>query len=211
MKKPENWTLTKVKKMKNGGIEGSFSNTKMEKGITNAEEWNFKNTENPHPDLTERMDQLKVYLTKCYGMDSVVILSNSKGLTAGAEQSFKKVKNLVDGAYQQILNKIDINGLSISGTKEDDKDNRSVVIIGTQLMENGSKCAINSPKIKLSLNTFSFEDELEEIVDAIEDEVAAYIYEGKKAQLDMFGGETIISEDFKKGNLKAVKEEEEAA
>lgn len=83
MRKPENWTLTKVKKMKNGGIEGSFSNTKMEKGITNAEEWNFKNTENPHPDLTERMDQLKVYLTKCYGMDSVVILSNSKGLTAG--------------------------------------------------------------------------------------------------------------------------------
>ncbi len=190
-KKPQNLTLKSVKKMKNGGLQGKISFTKQEGGVTHTEEWDFKNTENPHPDLIERLEQMKTHLAKLYDLDSIVILSNSKGLKIKDEDAFKQVKKFIDGAYQETLKKIDINGIALSGEKTDDKDNRSVVIMGTKAMESGTKCSLNSPSIKLSQDIYSFESELQDIVNELCEEVEAYLYEGKKAQLEMFNDEAM--------------------
>ncbi len=191
MKKPENFTLKNVKKMKNGGLQGKISYTKQEGGVTHTEEWDFKNTDNPHPDLVERLDQLKAHLANFYDIDSMVILSNSKGLKIKDEDAFKQLKKFIDGSYQETLKKIDINGVAISGEKDDDKDNRSVVIMGAKLMENGSKAALNSPSVKLSQDTFQNEADIQEIVNELCEEVEAYLYEGKRAQLEMFHDEAM--------------------
>jgi len=193
MKKPENFTLKNVKKMKNGGLQGKISYTKQEGGVTHTEEWDFKNTENPHPDLVERLDQLKAHLAKFYDLDSMVILSGSKGLTIKDEDAFKQLKKFIDGAYQETLKKIEINGVALSGEKTEDKDNRSVVIMGAKLMENGSKAALNSPSVKLNQDIFTNEADIQDIVNELQKEVEAYLYEGKKAQLEMFHEEMKVA------------------
>ena len=185
--KPQNFTLKTVKRMKNGGLQGKISFTKEENGITNTEEWDFKNTEDPHPELIDKLDSLKSHLANCYDMDATVILSNSKGLQAKATESFDHVKTFIAGVYTETLKKIDINGISIGGEKgEGNEDRRNIVILGTKLMLNGSKAPLNSPSIKLNLDVFSTESEIQERVNEIEEEVVAYLYEGKKAQQTLF-------------------------
>ena len=46
--------------------------------------------------------------------------------------------------------------------------------------------AINSHRIKFDVTTYGFEEDIEDIVDDLHDEVYAYIWEGKSAQLELF-------------------------
>lgn len=186
-KKPQNFTLKTVKKMKNGGLQGKISFTKEDSGITNTEEWDFKNTEDPHPDLIDKLDSLKPFLANCYELDGAVVLANSKGLQAKATESFSHVKSFIEGVYQETLKKMEINGVSIGGEKgEGSEDRRNIIILGTKLMVNGSKTALNSPSIKLSQDVFTTEADIQERINEIEEEVIAYLYEGKKAQQSLF-------------------------
>lgn len=186
MKKPENWALTKAKLIPNGGIQVYFTGIKKDKTITHTEEWEHTNTANPHDDLTDKFEQLKPFIAECFGMDKIVVLSNSKGIGADSEDAFNKVKPLINDTYQQVIDKIDVFQIKITGSIDDDKDNRSVVISSKMEMENGSKCALNSPAIKLNLLKFGFEEDLQEIINGISEEVQRYLYDGKRAEPSLF-------------------------
>lgn len=209
MKKPNSFSLTKVKLLKGGGLEATYREQDTVKGITDSKDWTVKNSINPHPDLVSAIESLKEYLAKCYGMDTAVVLSRSKGLDKKDTDAFKVVKKLIENVHNEMLKKIDITGIAISGTIENDKDKRSVIITGTQLMENNSKTALNSPRIKLNTDQFKFEADVQEIVDLISDEVAEYLFENKQAQLDMFAPpkEEKLSNDFIEGNIGEGKED----
>ena len=56
-------------------------------------------------------------------------------------------------------------------------------------VSNNQKTAINSPRLKFNTETFGFEEELEAIVADIENEVYAFLFKGKKAQLELFGAD----------------------
>ena len=68
-------------------------------------------------------------------------------------------------------------------------DNVGVVLTGLFTVSNNQKTAINSPRLKFNTETFGFEEELEEIVANIETEVYAFLFKGKKAQLELFGAD----------------------
>ena len=57
-------------------------------------------------------------------------------------------------------------------------------------MSNDQKTAINSPRLVFNTKTFGFEEELEEIAADIETEVYAFLFKGKKAQLELFGADS---------------------
>lgn len=95
-----------------------------------------------------------------------------------------KVFHIQDETF--IWDHMRVLGLSISGKG----DNVGVVITSALTAANGLATCINTPRIKLYAIPFGFETELATIVSTIEREVYAYLFEGKQAQLSVFGGES---------------------
>ena len=91
------------------------------------------------------------------------------------------VQKFLDGIIEQY----DVRGVSWSGS-----GNRSGVII-TSVFKTalGLKTAVNTPRLILGQECFGLEEELERICDEIKDQVYAYLFEGKQAQLSLFGQE----------------------
>lgn len=90
--------------------------------------------------------------------------------------------------------RIEVRGIAISG--EGDKE--GVVITSVFETSNGQKTCINTPRL------FTAGDEnqaLDAAVENIRDEVYAYLFEGKQAQLSLFGdnGEAAESNDIPDG------------
>ena len=83
------------------------------------------------------------------------------------------------------LDNVEVRGVSLSGQH----DNVGVVLIGLFTISNNQKTAINTPRMKYNVETFGFEVELENIVSNIENEVYEFLFEGKKAQMDLFGAD----------------------
>jgi len=209
MKRPNNFALTKVKIIKNGGLDVTYRETKTDKGITDTIDINIKNTVNPHPDLVDKIGELKEYLTKCYGFDDVIKVAKSKGLQKGQMDAFKKVLETIENVHKEQMKKIAITSVSINGVVENDKDKRSVVISGTHLMENNSKTALNSPRIKLNTNQFKFEADVQDIINDLSEEVSLYLFDGKKAQLELFGENKKLNQDFIDGKISKIDEKGE--
>lgn len=182
----KHYSLVKIKILKGGGVDATFREKQTVKGTTDTKDWNLKSSENAHPDLTDKINDLKQFLAKCYNMDAMIVLANSKGLDKKEKDAFKIVNKTINNVYLENMKKIEVTGLSITGEVEGDKDGRSVCITGTQLQENKSKTALNSPKIKLANDQFKFEADVQELVDLIQEEVYDYLFNGKKAQLSMF-------------------------
>jgi len=158
----------------------------------------------PIHEVDPKLGELKEYLAKCYKMDALLVLSKSKGLDKKDMDAFKVVSKVVENVYQDMISNIEITGVSVTGEVDGDKDGRSVVITGTMLQENGSKTALNSPRIKLANDKFKFEADVQDILNELEEEVIGYLFEGKKAQLEMAFEEETLSEDFIEGNLQKV-------
>lgn len=186
MNKPENCSLSKVKLMKGGGIEIHYREQTEVNGITDTKDWKITNTINPHPDLTNKLEELKQFLGKCYGMDAFITLSKSKGLDKAQKDAFKSVALVMNNVQATNMEKMAITGVSIRGEVENEKDGRSVVITGTMEQENKSKTALNSPSIKLANDQFKFEADVQDIINDLDEEVMAYLFDGKKYQLDAF-------------------------
>ena len=77
--------------------------------------------------------------------------------------------------------------LSISGFALSGKENtRGIIITSTFKADTKQVMAINSHRIRFDVTTYGFEEDIEDIVDDLHDEVYAYIWEGKSAQLELF-------------------------
>jgi hypothetical protein len=211
----DNITLSKVKLINGGGLEISYREIVRDGAITDKIDWTTKNSINPHPDLVKKIAELKPFLARCYGLNAIDVLRNAKSLSAAEKKAFETTGGLIDRMTKEILDKIAITGIAISGEINGEKDGRACVITGTMLQENNVKTAINSPRIKFNQDVFKFEGNVQDIVNKIEEEVNEYLFENKKAQLDMFASqEQKLSEDFVKGDIKKgkkVAENEEKA
>ena len=97
----------------------------------------------------------------------------------------KKQSELSRDFADEMLKNIEVRGVSFSGQD----DNVGVVLTGLFTVSNNQKTAINSPRLKFNTETFGFETELEAIVAGIENEVYAFLFKGKKAQLELFGAD----------------------
>ena len=114
----------------------------------------------------------------------------------------KNQKEVARNFADEMLKNIEVRGVSYSGQD----DNVGVVLTGLFTVSNNQKTAINSPRLKFNTETFGFEEELEAIVADIENEVYAFLFKGKKAQLELFGADGepapgLVAEPEKEGGL----------
>ena len=177
---PKDFQLEKVKLVNNGGICAHYDVTEVVGGISYTNHYVVDNGMDVHPDLARLFVDLRPIVARVFNINSFLSF-----IEDSANKIPAKIQEQARGFAGELLNNIEVRGVSFSGKD----DNVGVVITAVYTTANGLKTCINTPRIKMATISFGFEEELEEIVGKIEREVYAYLFDGKQAQLSLFGAD----------------------
>lgn len=174
----KDFNLSKVKLLPKGGIQAEYQVTQTVDGETSLIDRNETCTRDVHPDLLGLFEDLRQIVARVFNITSFLTLLESD------EMKLTDAKKMIARNFaDELISKIDVRGVSWSGTG----DGLGVVVTSVFETPNGLKTCINTPRIKLAQISFGFEEELEQIVEAVKREVYAYLFKGKQAQLALFG------------------------
>lgn len=174
------FALSKVKTLKDGGLDVHYEVTETIGNESYTNKYHVESAKDIHPDLRDCFDRLRPIMGRIFNITSFLSMVETSG--------FKATKNQIElsrALADEMLKNIEVRGMSFSGQD----DNVGVVLTGLFTISNNQKIAINSPRLKFNTETFGFEEELEEIAAYIETEVYAFLFKGKKAQLELFGAD----------------------
>lgn len=176
----EKFALSKVKLLKDGGLDVHYEVTEVVGNESYTNKYHVESAKDIHPDLRDCFDCLRPIMGRIFNITSFLSMVETSDFKATKKQS-----ELSRDFADEMLKNIEVRGVSFSGQD----DNVGVVLTGLFTVSNNQKTAINSPRLKFNTETFGFEEELEEIVADIESEVYAFLFKGKKAQLELFGAD----------------------
>lgn len=174
------FALSKVKLLKDGGIDVHYEVTEVIATESYTNQYHVTSAKDIHPDLQNLFDDLAPIMGRVFNITSFLSMVETPEFKATKTQ-----KQTAEEFADECLKNIEVRGVSLSGKG----DNVGVVLTGLFTTANGQKTAINSPRMKYNTESFGFEEELERIVNEIEYEVYAFLFKGKKAQLELFDGE----------------------
>lgn len=174
----KNFSLEKVKLAKDGGIEAQYEVIETNGGESYVNHYAVNNAKEIHPDLANLFKDLRPIVARVFGITSFLSMLESPDMKLSESKLFA-----ARSFANELLNNIEVRGVSYSGQDE----NVGVVITAVYTTGNGLKTCINTPRLKMATISFGFEEELETIVGKIEREVYAFLFEGKQAQLSLFG------------------------
>ena len=174
----KNFNLSKVKLNPNGGLQADYQGSETVGGEPSVTDYHANVSRDIHPDLLGLFEDLRPIVARVFNITSFLTFLESD------EMKMPESKRLLARSFaDELIAKIDVRGVSWSGTD----DNVGVVITAVFETPNGLKTCINTPRIKTANISFGFEEELEKIVDAIKTEVYQFLFNGKQAQLSLFG------------------------
>lgn len=173
------FALSKVKTLKDGGLDVHYEVTETVGNESYTNKYHVESAKDIHPDLRDCFDRLRPIMGRIFNITSFLSLMDTPDMKANEKQ-----KNAARNFADEMLKNIEVRGVSLSGQD----DNVGCVLTGLFTVNN-QKTAINSPRLKFNTETFGFEEELEEIIGDIENEVYAFLFKGKKAQLELFGAD----------------------
>lgn len=176
----EKFSLSKVKLLKDGGLDVYYEVTEVVGNESYTNKYHVLSAKDIHPDLRDCFDRLRPIMGRIFNITSFLSMVETSDFKATKKQS-----ELSRDFADEMLKNIEVRGVSFSGQD----DNVGVVLTGLFTVSNNQKTAINSPRLKFNTETFGFEEELEEIAADIETEVYAFLFKGKKAQLELFGAD----------------------
>lgn len=176
----EKFSLSKVKLLKDGGLDVHYEVTEVVGNESYTNKYHVLSAKDIHPDLRHLFNDLCPIMGRIFNITSFLSMVETSDFKATKKQS-----ELSRDFADEMLKNIEVRGVSFSGQD----DNVGVVLTGLFTVSNNQKSAINSPRLKFNTETFGFEEELEEIAADIETEVYAFLFKGKKAQLELFGAD----------------------
>lgn len=174
------FALSKVKILKNGGLDVHYEVTETIGNEIYINKYHVESTKDIHPDLRDCFNRLRPIMGRIFNITSFLSMVKTSDFKATEKQN-----ELSRDFADRMLKNIEVRGVSFSGQD----DNVGVVLTGLFAVSNNQKTAINSPRLKFNTKTFGFEEELDKIVADIETEVYAFLFKGKKAQLELFGAD----------------------
>ena len=183
----KNFALSKVKVVKDGGLDVHFEVTETIGNESYTNKYHVESAKDIHPDLRGCFKELRPIMGRIFNLTSFLSMVETDDFKANKKQN-ETARNFAD----ELLQKIEVRGISLSGQD----DNVGVVVTGLLEVLAGQKTAINSPRIKFSNINYGFEEELEDIISRIETEVYAFLFKGKKAQLELFGADGTPAPDY---------------
>lgn len=176
----EKFALSKVKLLKDGGLDVHYEVTEVVGNESYTNKYHVLSAKDIHPDLRNLFNDLRPIMGRVFNITSFKTLMGTPDFKAT-----KKQTEIAESFAKECLNNIEVRGVSLSGQD----DNVGVVLTGLFTVSNNQKTAINTPRLKYNTETFGFEEILETIVQGIEEEVYAFLFKGKKAQLELFGAD----------------------
>ena len=186
----KNFNLSKVKLNPTSGLKAEYQVSETVGGEPSVTDYNANVTRDIHPDLRGLFDDLRPIVGRVFGITSFLTLLESDEMGIDESKAF-----IARSFANELVSKIDVRGVSWSGTE----DNVGVVITAVFETPNGLKTCINTPRIKLAQISFGFEEELEQIVGLIKKEVYQFLFNGKQAQLSLFGDQPADDEKSDEG------------
>lgn len=174
------FALSKVKALKGGKLDVHYEVTETIGNESYTNKYHVESAKDIHPDLRDCFDRLRPIMGRIFNITSFLSMVETSDFKATKKQS-----ELSRDFADEMLKNIEVRGVSFSGQD----DNVGVVLTGLFTVSNNQNTAINSPRLKFNTETFGFEEELEAIVADIENEVYAFLFKGKKAQLELFGAD----------------------
>lgn len=179
MKKPkkENFSFDKVKLLKDGGLDVKFDTEEAEKNEVYRDKNHIESSRDVHPDLREKFDELKIIVARVFHLTFFSVLVENKFFNADKGQ-----KKIAQKMEDELLKKIDVTGISLSGSDK----NKGVVITATITADTNQKMAINTHRMNFSGTKYGFEEQLEQIVDEIRGKVYEFLFNNKRQQLELF-------------------------
>lgn len=174
------FALSKVKTLKGGGLDVHYEVTETIGNESYTNKYHVESAKDIHPDLWNCFGRLRPIMGRIFNITSFLSMVETPDFKATKKQS-----ELSRDFADEMLKNIEVRGVSFSGQD----DNVGVVLTGLFTVSNNQKTAINSPRLKFNTETFGFEEELEAIVADIENEVYAFLFKDKKAQLKLFGAD----------------------
>lgn len=171
------FALSKVKVISGGGLDVHFEVEETCGAEIYRENYHLSSTKEIHPDLKKLFDRLKPIMARVYHLSFFRSLMETPEFKAT-----KKQQELAEEAFKEVLAKLDVTGISLSGKDS----NVGVVLTGVFTADSNQKMAINSHRMKFSDSRYGFEEEMESIIGDIESEVYAFLFKNKRAQLELF-------------------------
>lgn len=171
------FALSKVKVISGGGLDVHFEVEETCGAEIYRENYHLSSTKEIHPDLKKLFDRLKPIMARVYHLSFFRSLMETPEFKAT-----KKQQELAEEAFKEVLAKLDVTGISLSG-----KDNNvGVVLTGVFTADSNQKMAINSHRMRFADERYGFEEEMERIIGEIESEVYQFLFKGKKCQMELF-------------------------
>lgn len=170
----KDFELSKIKLVKNGGVDLIYTVKENIDGEIYHEKYHKQSLKDAHPDLINKMNELKPILARVYHLSFFKTILETEEFNSSDKQ-----REIASDAFDEILKKIRISQLSISGKDQ----NMGVVISGGMIAETNQVMAMNTHHLKLEQIKYGFEEELSEIVNDIINESFEFIYENKRSQI----------------------------
>lgn len=174
------FALSKVKTLKGGGLDVHYEVTETIGDESYTNKYHVESAKDIHPDLRDCFNRLRPIMGRIFNITSFLSIVETPDFKATQKQN-----ELSRDFADEMLKNIKVRGVSFSGQN----DNVGVVLTGSFTVLDNQKTAINSPRLKFNTKVFGFEKELEGIAADIETEVYAFLFKGKKAQLELFGAD----------------------
>lgn len=174
------FALSKVKILKGGGLDVHYEVTETIGDESYTNKYHVESAKDIHPDLRDCFNRLRPIMGRIFNITSFLSIVETPDFKATQKQN-----ELSRDFADEMLKNIKVRGVSFSGQN----DNVGVVLTGSFTVLDNQKTAINSPRLRFNTKVFGFEKELEEIAADIETEVYAFLFKGKKAQLELFGAD----------------------
>lgn len=174
----ENFQLKKVKVNKNfEGITVLYHVVSIVDEVPYEDNYSFESARELHKDFKDIFAKLRPIVARVFNATAFKTLVDLSNFKATTEQ-----KQLAQKLYEEIEKNYDPRSLSLSG-----QGDKLKAIISSQFKtETNAETNVNTPNLSFSKESYGFELELEEIMQDIEQECYALIFEGKTGELTLF-------------------------
>lgn len=174
--KKENFTLKKAKLLKGGGMEIHYASIFTEDGDdqVHGETVSITKHDRRHPDVDEAAGKLKKHLL--HGAGHLSVVNNYiKKLSPPDKKSFE--------ASKKKLLEVEFENTAVTTVSYSGADHMfGVIISGSYKSFQGSKVALNTPRIVFSQDAIGIEKEVEELCEALSDECYEFLFNSKQWQ-----------------------------
>ena len=176
----QSFKLSKVQLKDNGCIKVNYEICESVGDIEYTNKYKIESTKEIHPDMKHLFACLvDVLADTCnvYKLVDTVCLSKFE---ATEEQ-----KAIAREETEATTERITVKSVTLSGKD----DNVGCIISGEMEVKGGLKATVISPRLKYNEEIFGFEHELGDVLTALQKEIYAYLFQGKKAELEVLGSD----------------------